>query len=75
MRVDAADEILARLEHPASILRLDPGVLCPNSALEAIAFFDPKTKTEADEIDELKGWFVREFGSEVIKISVAANSS
>ncbi len=59
----------------AEALSLDPGVLCPNSSLEAIAFFDPKTRADASKIDELKGWFVREFASEVIDVSSIANKS
>ncbi len=59
----------------AQALSLDPGVLCPNSSLEAIAFFDPKSKTDAAKIDELKGWFVKEFAAEVVKISTNANAN
>ncbi|MGE4607067.1 MAG: HRDC domain-containing protein [Myxococcota bacterium] len=59
----------------AEALSLDPGVLCPNSSLEAIALFDPKTKSDAANIDELKGWFVREFASEIVKISANANAT
>jgi len=50
-------------------LKIDPGVLCPNAALEAIAWRDPKSKTDLQEMPELKGWFVREFGAEVSKIN------
>lgn len=46
-------------------LSLDPGVLCPNSALEAIAWRNPKRPDELQEASDLKGWFVREFGAEV----------
>jgi ribonuclease D len=46
-------------------LRLDPGVLCPNSALEAIAFCNPQKPEELAEASDLKGWFVREFAAEV----------
>jgi ribonuclease D len=59
----------------AQALSLDPGVLAPNSSLEAIAFFDPKTKADAAEIEELKGWFVREFAAEVIAVSATANEA
>jgi ribonuclease D len=59
----------------AEALSLDPGVLCPNSALEAIAFFDPKNKTDAAKIEELKGWFVSEFATEVVGIITNANAS
>jgi ribonuclease D len=46
-------------------LRLDPGVLCPNSALEAIAWCNPQQPEELAEASDLKGWFVREFAAEV----------
>ena len=53
----------------ATALKIDPGVLCPNAALEAIAWRDPKSKTDLQEMSELKGWFVRDFGVEVAKIN------
>jgi ribonuclease D len=46
-------------------LHLDPGVLCPNSALEAIAWCNPQQPEELAEASDLKGWFVREFAAEV----------
>ncbi len=46
-------------------LALDPGVLCPNASLEAIAFKNPKSGADLVDVPELKGWFVREFGDEV----------
>jgi ribonuclease D len=53
----------------ATALNIDPGVLCPNAALEAIAWQDPKSKTDLQDLPELKGWFVREFGVEVSKVN------
>ena len=50
----------------AKEVELDPGVLCPNAALEAIAFKDPASADDLVGMDELKGWFVREFGDEVV---------
>ncbi len=50
-------------------VELDPGVLCPNSALEAIAFRDPTHAKDLAEVPELKRWFVREFGSEIVAVS------
>jgi hypothetical protein len=47
---------------------MDPGVLCPNSALEAIAWRAPKTREDLDGLSELKGWFRREFGGEIIEV-------
>jgi ribonuclease D len=48
----------------ATELSMDPGVLCPNSALEAIAWKAPRHARELEELPELKRWFVREFGGE-----------
>ena len=53
----------------ATALDIDPGVLCPNATLEAIAWRDPKSKTDLQEMTELKPWFVREFGAEVAKLN------
>jgi ribonuclease D len=53
----------------STALSIDPGVLCPNSALETIACSDSKTKAEIQSVPGLKHWFTREFGSEVVKIS------
>jgi ribonuclease D len=50
----------------AQELELDPGVLCPNSALEAIAWRNPERVEDLVGAEELKGWFVREFGEEVV---------
>jgi len=48
---------------------MDPGVLCPNSALEAIAWRAPQAAKDLRELPELKGWFQREFGAEVTQVS------
>jgi ribonuclease D len=53
----------------AAELALDPGVLCPNSALEAIAWRAPESASDLESLPELKGWFLREFGPEVTEIS------
>jgi len=53
----------------AQELSMDPGVLCPNSALEAIAWSAPNRARELEDVPELKRWFAREFGSEVVKIN------
>jgi len=49
-------------------LELDPGVLCPNIALEAIAWRSPERAEDLAELPELKGWFVGEFGDEVVRV-------
>jgi ribonuclease D len=55
----------------AAELEMDPGVLCPNSALEAIAWRNPSALEELLEVTELKGWFAREFGPEVVEAVMA----
>ena len=57
----------------SSEVSLDPGVLCPNSALESIAWHAPHNAKELGEIEQLKGWFVREFGAEIIEVAMAAD--
>jgi ribonuclease D len=52
-------------------LSLDPGVLCPNSTLEAIAWRAPESVAEMKELPEVKGWFLREFGSEIVEVVAA----
>jgi ribonuclease D len=52
----------------ATELQMDPGVLCPNSALEAMAWRAPRTAADLDELDELKGWFIRELGKEAVEV-------
>jgi hypothetical protein len=47
-------------------------VLCPNTALEAMAIRNPVRAEELREIAGLKGWFVREFGREIVKTLAAA---
>jgi len=60
---------LARLKRwrttRARELELDPGVLCPNSALEAIAWANPTEGSQLSELSEVKGWFAKSFGGEV----------
>ncbi|MGH0035976.1 MAG: ribonuclease D [Myxococcota bacterium] len=52
----------------AADLELDPGVLCPNAALEAIAWLDPSEPGALTELPEVKSWFASEFGGEVVEI-------
>jgi ribonuclease D len=54
---------------------MDPGVLCPNSALEAIAWRAPSTSDDLGSLPELKGWFVREFGTEVVDVCQSLDES
>jgi ribonuclease D len=59
----------------AGELKLDPGVLCPNSALEAIAWRAPATARDLEGLPELKPWFVREFGEEITAASAAGDAA
>ena len=52
----------------AAELKLDPGVLCPNAALEAIAWAEPKLPQDLNGHPDLKEWFVREFAEEIIGV-------
>ena len=54
-------------------LDLDPGVLCPNSSLEAIAWKAPSSPRDLNGLPELKRWFVREFAAEVTEASQAGD--
>jgi ribonuclease D len=49
-------------------LGLDPGVLCPNSALEAIAWQRPESGNDLLELPGVKGWFAKAFGDEVARV-------
>jgi ribonuclease D len=59
----------------STALNIDPGVMCPNAALEAIVWQDPKSKADLQEMPELKRWFIRDFGAEVAKINQEAAPS
>jgi ribonuclease D len=56
-------------------LEMDPGVLCPNSALEAMAWKAPRSVADLEELGELKGWFVRELGKEAVEVCQRACES
>lgn len=51
----------------AKELGLDPGVLCPNTGLEAIAWRDPAMREDLVEVPELKRWFVGAFSQEIVE--------
>ncbi len=57
----------------AGRVQLDPGVLCPNAALEAIAIRNPKQKQDLSELPELKQWFVSEFGEHILDVLEAGH--
>jgi ribonuclease D len=47
---------------------LDPGVLCPNATLEAIAWRNPTAGGEIAEAPGVKGWFASTFADEVVAV-------
>jgi len=47
-------------------LGLQPGVLCPNGTLEAIARANPRTLEELATVPELRNWQRREIGRELL---------
>jgi len=59
----------------AAELAMDPGVLCPNSALESIALNIAHGARDLADQPELKGWLVREFGAEIAAAIAAADSA
>ena len=59
----------------AQELGMDPGVLCSNASLEAIAWGNPRSTERMSELPELKSWFVREFGAELVDVLQRADSA
>jgi ribonuclease D len=51
----------------ATRLDLQPGVLCPNGTLEAIARANPASLKELGAIEELRHWQLREIGGELLQ--------
>ncbi len=52
----------------AKELGIDPGILCPNAALESIAISNPTTREEFAQVPDLKSWFAANFADEVIPV-------
>ncbi len=78
-RPDAAQE--ARLERlkalrnqRASELGLEPGVLCPNGALQAVARVAPRTVAELETIEDLRRWQIAAVGPAAI-LAAAGDSA
>jgi ribonuclease D len=72
-RIDRQTErVLATLKNWRTVraeeLTLDPGVLCPNASLEAIAWANPQRPADLAKIPELKTWFAREFADEICAV-------
>ena len=59
----------------AESLKLDPGVLCPNAALEAIAWAAPESPKDLESLPELKAWLVREFAEEIVAVVAKHDAS
>ncbi|MFQ5697656.1 MAG: ribonuclease D [Myxococcota bacterium] len=67
-RAERTLEVLKRWrQQVAAEEELDPGVFCPNSALEQIAAMDPRSLKELRGLDGLKGWWIESFGERVIE--------
>ncbi|MFP6639306.1 MAG: HRDC domain-containing protein [Myxococcota bacterium] len=49
-------------------LEIDPGVLAPNTSLEAISIANPASLKELEQITEVKKWFAESFGAEVLEL-------
>ena len=76
VRPDAAEE--ARLERlkelrnqRASALGLEPGVLCPNGALQAVARAAPATDSELEGIEDVRRWQIAALGPAAMLAVVA----
>lgn len=74
--VDAGyDERLERLKvlrnERAAAVALDPGLVCPNGTLQAIARLRPTTPTDLDGIEELRGWQREVVGDAAILAAIA----
>jgi ribonuclease D len=65
-KLKAARNLLARKYD------LQPGVVCPNGTLEAIARADPKSSEALAGVPELRRWQLREFGGELFSSLTAA---
>jgi ribonuclease D len=59
----------------AAELAMDPGVLCPNSALESIAMRMAHGAHDLADQPDLKRWLVREFGTEIAAAIAAADAA
>ncbi len=61
---------LDRLKHwrasRATELGMDPGVFCANAALEEIAASVPKSRTDLERLEHVKGWWSRAFADEIL---------
>jgi ribonuclease D len=59
----------------AKELGLDPGVFCPNVTLEEVAWANPERAEDLEGLSQVKGWWARSFGAEVIEAIQPAESA
>jgi ribonuclease D len=50
----------------AKNLRIDPGVFCPNATLEEIAAANARTPPDLQAVPQVKRWWAKNFGREVL---------
>jgi len=51
----------------ANALGIDPGILCNNSLITAIAVKNPGDSNSLDTVKEMKNWQKQMFGTEIIR--------
>jgi ribonuclease D len=61
------DRLKAARNRLATQLDLQPGVLCPNGTLEAIARREPQSRAELRELPEIRRWQADEIGEALIE--------
>ena len=52
----------------AKTLNIDPGILCNNALITAIAVKNPDDNKFLETVEEMKNWQVQAFGTEIIKV-------
>lgn len=52
----------------ASALRIDPGLLCNNALITAIAVKNPGDRKSLETVKEMKNWQKQVFGTEIIRV-------
>ena len=56
-------------------LGLDPGVFCPNITLEEVAWANPQKVEDLVGLSQVKSWWARSFGTEVIEAMKPAETA
>jgi len=52
----------------ARALNIDPGMLCPNALITAIAAKNPGDSKSLETVEEMKNWQKQVFGTEIIRV-------